>query len=123
MSLLDAIRTVIAKYADFEGRAGRAEFWWWFLFVVLGHAAFGVFSVIPVGVEGASLGSILTGLWSIATLLPTLAVGVRRLRDADYTWQNIFWLLVPIGGLIVLAIYWSKPSTAAAEVAPAPQST
>lgn len=119
MSFLDALRTVIAKYADFEGRAGRAEFWWWMLFIALGHAAFGVFSVIPVGVEGASLGSILTGLWTIATLLPTLAVGVRRLRDAEYTWQNIFWILVPIGGLIVLAIYWSKPSTAVTE----PQAT
>ena len=116
MSFLDALRTVIAKYADFEGRAGRAEFWW-MLFIALGHAAFGVFSVIPVGVEGASLGSILTGLWTIATLLPTLAVGVRRLRDAEYTWQNIFWILVPIGGLIVLAIYWSKPTVTATETA------
>jgi uncharacterized membrane protein YhaH (DUF805 family) len=119
VSFFDALRTVIAKYADFEGRAGRAEFWWWMLFIALGHAAFGVFSVIPVGVEGASLGSILTGLWTIATLLPTLAVGVRRLRDAEYTWQNIFWILVPIGGLIVLAIYWAKPSTAVTE----PQAT
>lgn len=115
MNFVEAIRTVARKYADFEGRATRPEFWWWILFTALVHAAFGVFSVIPIGVEGGSLGSILTGLWSVATLLPTLAVGVRRLRDADYAWQNIFWILVPIAGVIVLVIYWAKPSSTTAQ--------
>lgn len=109
MSFPDALRTVFGKYADFEGRATRPEFWWWMLFVTLVTAALNVFSVIPIG-EGASLGSILSGVWGIATLLPTLAVGVRRLRDAGYVWQNILWILVPIAGLIVLVIYWAKPS-------------
>ncbi len=112
MSFSDAIRTVISKYAEFGGRATRPELWWWILFIALVAAALNVFSVIPVG-DGSSLGAILSGLWSVATIVPTLAVGVRRLRDADYSWQNIFWLLVPIAGLIVLAIYWAKPSTSA----------
>lgn len=109
MNFPDAIRTVLRKYAEFAGRATRPEFWWWILFTVLVTAALNVFSVIPVG-DGSSLGAILSGLWSIATLVPTLAVAVRRLRDADYPWQNIFWILVPIAGVIVLAIYWAKPS-------------
>ena len=113
MNFADAIRAVIGKYAEFAGRATRPEFWWWILFTALVSAALSVFSVIPVGDE-ATLGGILSSLWAIATLLPTLAVGVRRLRDAGYDWRNIFWLLVPIAGLIVLAIYWSKPSTASA---------
>lgn len=112
MNFTESIRTVLGKYADFEGRATRPEFWWWILFTVLVAAALNVFSVIPVG-DGSSLGAILSGLWSVATLLPTLAVGVRRLRDAGYPWQNLFWILVPIAGLIVLAIYWAKPSTSA----------
>lgn len=110
MNFTESIRTVLGKYADFEGRATRPEFWWWILFTALVAAALNVFSVIPVG-DGSSLGAILSGLWSVATLLPTLAVGVRRLRDAGYPWQNLFWILVPIAGLIVLAIYWAKPST------------
>ena len=69
---------------------------------------------ILVGVAGTVIpvlpGSILVGLWSVATLLPTLAVMVRRLRDVGYDWKNVFWLLVPIAGLIVLALYLSKPS-------------
>jgi uncharacterized membrane protein YhaH (DUF805 family) len=110
MSFVDAIKTVFGKYADFEGRATRPEFWWWFLFTALVGAALNVFSVIPVG-ENSSVGAILSGLWSIGTLLPTLAVGVRRLRDAGYAWQNIFWILLPLAGLIVLIVYWAKPST------------
>ncbi len=113
MSFVDAIKTVFGKYADFEGRATRPEFWWWFLFTVLVGAALNVFSVIPVG-DSSSVGAILSGLWSIGTLLPTLAVGVRRLRDAGYAWQNIFWILLPLAGLIVLVIYWAKPSESAA---------
>lgn len=113
MNFPDAIKTVFGKYADFEGRATRPEFWWWMLFTVLVSAALNVFSVVPVG-DGSSLGAILSGLWSIATLLPTLAVGVRRLRDAGYDWQNIFWILLPIAGLIVLVVYWAKPSTSEA---------
>ena len=109
MTFPEAIQAVLRKYADFEGVARRPEFWWWFLFTVLVSAALSVFNVIPVG-EG-SIGSILVGLWSIATLLPTLAVMVRRLRDAGYEWKNVFWLLVPVAGIIVLAIYLSKPST------------
>jgi len=112
VSFLDAIRTVFTKYAEFEGRARRSEFWWWILFITLVSAAFGVFSVIPVGIEDASVGSMLTGLWSIATLLPTLAVGVRRLRDAGYAWTNILWLLLPIAGLVILVVYWTKETDA-----------
>ena len=109
MTFPEAIQTVLRKYADFEGVAKRPEFWWWFLFTVLVSAALSVFNAIPIS-ETGSVGSILVGLWSIATLLPTLAVMVRRLRDANYDWKNVFWLLLPIAGLIVLALYLSKPS-------------
>ena len=128
MSFGEAIRTVLRKYAEFEGRAGRPEFWWWTLFSFLVSSALSVFNVIPLGVPTeygavASVGSVLTGLWGIAVLLPSLAVTVRRLRDAGYGWANIFWILLPIAGLIVLIIYLTKPSQYAAPsatVAPAP---
>jgi uncharacterized membrane protein YhaH (DUF805 family) len=111
MSFGEAIQTVVRKYAEFEGRAGRAEFWWWTLFYVLVASALGLFSVVPFG-EGANLGWLLTSLWGLAALLPNLAVAVRRLRDAGYGWGNMFWILVPIGGLIILIVYWTRPSAA-----------
>ena len=117
MSFGEAIRAVLGRYADFEGRAGRPELWWWLLFVTLVAGALDLFSVVPVG-DGASLGSLLSGLWGIAVLLPTLAVGARRLRDAGHGWGHLFWLLVPIGGLVVLAVLWSQPTPSRAEVRP-----
>ena len=123
MSFGDAIQTVFRKYAEFSGRAGRAEFWWWTLFNVLVLSALNVLNVFPVG-ENAYLGSVLAGLWSVGVLLPNLAVAVRRLRDAGHDWPNLFWILVPIAGLIVLVIYWTQPSlgvTEVAEVAEAPR--
>lgn len=125
MTFTESIRTVLSKYAEFEGRATRPEFWWWTLFSFLVSSALGVFNVIPVGAPTeygavASVGSILTGLWGIATLLPGLAVTVRRLRDAGYGWANIFWILLPIAGLIVLIVYLTKPSQFAPPAAPTP---
>jgi uncharacterized membrane protein YhaH (DUF805 family) len=104
------------KYADFTGRAGRPEFWWWALFDLLVTAALSLFT--PVRVGGTTLGALLVGLWSIAVLLPYLAVAVRRLRDADYGWGHLFWALVPVAGLVVLAVYLSEPTCQ-----PAPEQT
>ncbi|MFZ2126363.1 MAG: DUF805 domain-containing protein [Candidatus Microsaccharimonas sp.] len=108
MTFLESIQAVPRKYAEFSGRASRSEFWWWILFTVLVTSAFNVFSVITVGQDG-SIGSILSGLWGVVILLPTLAVTVRRLRDAGYAWTNVFWILLPFAGLIILAIYLSNP--------------
>lgn len=109
MSFSTAIQTGFRKYAEFNGRATVAEFWWWMLFNLLVTAALNVFSVFPVG-ESSNLGVLLASLWGIAVLLPNLAVMVRRLRDAGRGWKNVFWLLIPIAGLIVLVIYWLEPS-------------
>jgi uncharacterized membrane protein YhaH (DUF805 family) len=75
-----------------------------------------VFNVIPIG-HNASIGSILTGLWSIAILLPNLAVGVRRLRDGGYGWGHLFWVLVPVAGWVVLVVFLAQPTKLAAATA------
>lgn len=116
MSFVEAIQTVLRKYAEFTGRATRPEFWWWALFNLLVTSALGVFNVIPIG-DNASLGSVLSGLWSVAVLLPNLAVAVRRLRDAGYKWTNLFWILLPIAGFIVLIVMWAKPTQETVPVA------
>jgi len=81
MSFAEAIQRVFRDYAEFMGRAARAEFWWWALFTILVASALNLFAVIRIG-DDANLGSLLAGLWGLAILLPTLAVAVRRLRDA-----------------------------------------
>src|SRR3954454_8903690 len=74
MTFLEAIRNGFRKYAEFTGRAGRSEFWWWVLFVFLVNAALA--AAWPLRSPGGSaiLGSTLSALWSVVILLPTLAV-------------------------------------------------
>jgi uncharacterized membrane protein YhaH (DUF805 family) len=112
MSFGEAIQTVFRKYAEFTGRAMRAEFWWWALFNFLVASALSLFNVIRIG-NNAYLGSLLSGLWGIAVLLPSLAVAVRRLRDAGYGWGYLFFILVPVAGIVVLIVYWAQPTKAA----------
>ena len=109
MSFGTAISTVFRKYASFEGRAGRAEFWWFILFATLVSSALGAFNVAtPTG--EITIGTSLASVWAIATLIPTLAVAVRRLRDAGRRWQELFWILLPIAGIIVLVMRWCEPT-------------
>ena len=118
MSFGEAIKTVFRKYAEFTGRATRAEFWWWTLFNLLVAGALNFFNVIRIG-ENAYLGSLLAGVWGIAVLLPSLAVAVRRLRDAGHSWANLFFILVPIAGIVVLATLWVQPTKTPAPAATA----
>jgi len=109
MSFGEAIKTVFRKYAEFTGRATRAEFWWWALFNLLVAGALNFFNVIRLG-DNAYLGSLLAGVWGVAVLLPNLAVTVRRLRDAGYGWGHLFWILVPIAGIFVLIAFLAQPT-------------
>ena len=105
MSFPAAIQIVFRKYADFTGKASRPEFWWWILFTTLVTAVLSSISDVTTG-STTTFG----GLWSLVVLLPTLAVQIRRLRDAGYRWANIFWLALPVAGLIVLAVILAQPS-------------
>jgi uncharacterized membrane protein YhaH (DUF805 family) len=123
MTFFESIRTVFRKYADFSGRAGRSEFWWFALFSALVSAALNALTLPSGGnllafdATASSVSSVVSfaAAWSIVVLLPSLAVTVRRLRDAGREWPHIFWLLVPVAGLIVLIVFLVQPSIAATE--------
>lgn len=114
-NLLVAARTVFSKYATFEGRASRGEFWWWLLLNVVVFAAcyilalILIFSAARFGL-GAALslpgGLLIVAalLWELAVLVPGLAVLVRRLRDAGFHWGFIFLSLIPGGSIAVLVM-------------------
>lgn len=109
MTFFESIRTVIRKYSDFTGTASRSEFWWWMLFDILVLAALGFIDPTTVGDNGTISGGVLGSVWNVATLLPTLAVLVRRLRDTGRRGTNVFWLLVPVAGLIIITLYAIAP--------------
>jgi uncharacterized membrane protein YhaH (DUF805 family) len=108
MSFVQAISTVFKKYADFTGVARRSEYWWWVLFSVLVSLVLtGIDSAINNGSGGIGFLSL---IWSLATLLPSLAVGVRRLRDAGYGWGFLFLALIPLVGAIALIVMLAQPT-------------
>lgn len=98
MTMLAAIRRCFIRYADFQGRASRPEFWWFALFVLLVAAAL------------AQLHENAAAIFLIAVLVPFLAAGARRLRDTGQSPWMLLYLLVPVGGIIVLGYYWAQPA-------------
>jgi uncharacterized membrane protein YhaH (DUF805 family) len=98
---------VIRKYAVFNGRAARPEFWWFVLFNVIISAAIQlVFSAIA----GHSTGQAVGELYSLAVLLPSLGVGIRRLHDTNRTGWWYLLVFIPIIGWIVLIVFLAMAS-------------
>jgi uncharacterized membrane protein YhaH (DUF805 family) len=89
---------VLRQYADFTGRARRKEYW---MFTLVS----GIISVVLAILDNVLTTSLLGALYSLAVLLPSLAVGVRRLHD---TGRSGWWLLIgiiPLIGWIVLIVF------------------
>ena len=118
----EAVKRFFQRYAQFRGYASRSEFWWSFLFIVVSlfalYLAFGVgiTALIANDASDASAGffGILTvgviGIFGLATLLPRLAVMVRRLHD---TGKSGLWVLFVLFGLdivpLILCCFESRP--------------
>ena len=96
--------TVLKKYAVFAGRARRMEYWMFFLFNLIISI---VLTCIDVFVGTAVLGMI----YSLAVLIPSLAVAVRRLHDTDRSGWWILIGLVPVIGFIVLLVFMVMDGT------------
>jgi len=93
MTFGESISTCFSKYATFNGRASRSEYWWFVLFTFLVSLATGMVS------------QTMSGLFSLAVLLPSLAVGVRRLHDIDKSGWFLLLGLIPIVGWIILIVW------------------
>lgn len=98
MSPLDWAFQPLQRYFDFSGRSARAEYWWFYLLLmVLTFAAALIDLVVdPEGIMGVGVAGLMV---SLATLIPWLAVSVRRFHDLNMSGWNV---LKPFVGLIVL---------------------
>lgn len=120
MSFADAVRTCLSKYADFSGRARRSEYWYFFLFNVLVGIVGSVLDNV-LGTETGSGSGVIGGLASLALLLPSIAVGARRLHDIS---RSGWWLLIgliPLVGWIVLIVWFVQDSHGDNEHGPSPK--
>ena len=98
LSMGDAVGSVLSQYATFSGRARRSEYWWFYLAYVLTY-------VVAAILDALLDVPIFTPVLFLALLIPTLAVGVRRLHDVG---RSGWWLLiglVPLAGPIVLLVF------------------
>ena len=97
-------KVVFENYANFEGRARRSEYWWF----ALGQMILAVIAMVLDNVLGITFGKIQYGpiyaVFALATLIPGIAVAVRRLHDVGKSGWFYFIVLIPIIGAIWLLI-------------------
>ncbi|MFV0375179.1 DUF805 domain-containing protein [Microbacterium sp.] len=105
-----AVKVAFTKYAQFDGRASRSEFWYFVLAIALSYlvVTFLLFFTVIIPVAGILTGSLFMAL-VFGVLVPQLAAVVRRLRDAGWAWPWVFLGAVP-GGSIFLIVVCCQPS-------------
>ena len=112
-----AVKRFWKKYTAFSGRASRSEYWWWTLIAVI----IGIVLQIVLTVAGAAGATttasgtmpgpgaipviIILVVWGLATIIPSIALTVRRLHDANFSgWLYLLVLIPFLGGLAVLVM-------------------
>lgn len=98
-------RAVTVNYCNFQGRASRSEYWWFFLFCFIVGA---VISTLFFWSE--TMETIVSGIFSLALLLPSLGLAVRRLHDTGRSGWWIFINLIPFLGTLVYLYFVVQPS-------------
>jgi uncharacterized membrane protein YhaH (DUF805 family) len=95
MFIFESAFQTLRKYADFNGRASREEFWCFFAFVIIANAIAGFVGAV-LGLWGA-----LSGLVAVLLVIPQLAVAVRRLHDVGKSGKE---LVVPCVMLLAVPV-------------------
>ena len=109
--MINAYKSFFKGYVDFAGRSTRSEYWW----VWLGNMILYIPFFLSYGNALANsrnesalitLGfiAIIYFIFGLAILLPSLALMVRRLRDAGFHWALIFILFIPLGSIVLLVL-------------------
>ncbi len=118
-------KSVLTKnYADFTGRARRAEYWW-FVLINLG-VIFGIV-VLAIILSGsndslAGLGGILYVVYVLGIIVPSFAVTVRRLHDTGKSgWMLLIGLIPFVGPIILLVFYFTDGDPGANQYGPSPK--
>ena len=114
MVLVNAWKRVVAeRYAQFTGRAGRAEFWWFAL------SNFVVILVLLALSRAAGFFYVVYAIYALALIVPSIAVSVRRLHDIGKSGWWILIALVPfVGGIILLVFHVMDSQPGANEFGP-----
>jgi len=104
MSFSDSVKACLSKYVTFSGRAGRPEYWWFILFVLVVSAVFSMIDAAIFGVDPVTRqpNGLLRPLFTLAIVLPMFAAGWRRMHD---TGRPGWYLLLPMLVSLSTAIF------------------
>lgn len=113
MNFGQAVSSGFRRYIDFSGRSSRSEYWWWILLYVIIRALAEVLirSTSAESVGPAQVFLVILSFLSLALLVPSLAVALRRLHDLDRSGWWILISFVPIVGGVVLLVWFCTKGT------------
>ncbi len=97
---MDALK----KYAVFSGRARRSEYWYFFLFIMIANIVLSGIDYVVLNAADSGF-AILSSIFSLAILLPTIGVSVRRLHDTGKVGWWYLIAFIPLGGLVLLYFF------------------
>jgi uncharacterized membrane protein YhaH (DUF805 family) len=97
------------NYINFQGRARRKAYWMFILFNLIALVILGLIES-AIGLSGQNGYGILTGLYTLAMILPLIALAVRRLHDTGRSGWWILIGLVPLVGPIILIVFYVTDS-------------
>lgn len=103
MGFGEAVKTCFDKYATFEGRARRSEYWFFTLFLV-------VASIVAAILDAVIGAPVTQALLFLGTIVPGIAVAVRRLHDTDRSGWLYLIAFVPLVGFILLIVWFCQDS-------------
>ncbi len=113
MGMFEAYSVCLQKYATFQGRARRSEYWYFLLCNIIIEALLTIvsyalaFSGVPVLI---TIGLALNTIYCLFILLPGLAVTIRRLHDTGHSGAHYFLGMIPLAGPIILLVYMCRDS-------------
>lgn len=101
----------LKKYAEFNGRSRRQEYWMFLLFnMIFAMVVMALDNVLGIAMESIGYGP-LYGLYTLAMFIPGLSVGVRRLHDIGKSGWMMLIALIPLIGAIWLIVLFAKNGT------------
>ena len=102
MGFSEAVKSVYSQYFGFSGRARRSEYWWFILFTVIASFLLGF-------IDWMITGGILGGIFSLGSLIPSIAVAMRRLHDIGRSGWWFLIIFIPLIGFLVFLYFAVQP--------------
>ena len=111
MSFQEAVTSVFNNYANFNGRARRSEYWYFVLFTMCVNVILSAIGRFFAGSDAMTMViTAITGIFSLAIIVPQIAVAVRRLHDIGKSGWLYLLMLIPLVGQILLIVWFCTDS-------------